>query len=240
VPDISGDRIVLPEVEAHHVIHVLRLRAGADVTVFDGCGRQWRGRIHAVSRREVSVDLVETQMPLPEPSIVVTLAVGLLKGDQMSSVIRDATALGVCVIAPFVSSHVALPADAWRTRAIERWGRIASSSAAQCGRAVVPVIHDVVRFEDVLGDATLGVKVMCVEPGAGELVVLPDGEPSTGTAVVFVGPEGGWSADEVAAAAAAGAHSLNLGPRTLRAELAPAVALAVLWERWDRRVREGP
>jgi 16S rRNA (uracil1498-N3)-methyltransferase len=237
VPGAAGDRIVLPEVEAHHVIHVLRLCEGADVTVFDGRGREWRGRIHAVTRREVSVDLIETQTPLSEPSVVVTLAVGLLKGDQMSSVIRDATALGVGAIAPFVSSHVALPEDAWRTRAIDRWARIASSSAAQCGRAVVPAIHDVVRFEEVLGEATRGAKVMCVEPGAGELVELPGGGPSTGTAVVFVGPEGGWSADEIAAAAESGAYGLNLGPRTLRAELAPAVALAVLWERWHERVR---
>lgn len=232
VPGASGDRVTLPEAEAHHVRQVLRLPAGTEVLVFDGHGGQWRARVHTVDRRQVVVELLEPLAATPEPPVRVTLAVGLLKGDQMSTIVRDATALGVHRIAPCVSSHVALPAAARRV-APERFARIAASSAAQCGRAVIPVVDEVRSFDDLIGDATAGLRVMCVEPEH----EAPPALVSVGTdrpvaAMLFVGPEGGWTDAEVARARAAGAVSLSLGPRTLRAEIAPTVALAVLWARW--------
>jgi 16S rRNA (uracil1498-N3)-methyltransferase len=233
VPDASGDRVTLPEAEAHHVRQVLRLAAGTEVLVFDGHGGQWRARVRTLDRQQVVVDLLEPFAAAPEPPVRVTLAVGLLKGDQMSTVVRDATALGVDRIVPCVSSHVALPTAARRTIAIERLARIAASSATQCGRAVVPVVGSVQRFEDLIGDPTTGLRIMCAEPAWGATESsLPDRAVRPDVATVFIGPEGGWSNAEVVAARQAGAVFLSLGPRTLRAEIAPTVGLSLLWAHW--------
>jgi 16S rRNA (uracil1498-N3)-methyltransferase len=233
VPDITGTHATLPETEAHHVRHVLRLEPGADLIVFDRLGREWLARIVAADRRDVTVELREPRTPVAEPPVAVTLVVGLLKGDQMSNVVRDATALGVSRIVPCVSSHVALPAAARLTSARDRLTRIAASSAAQCGRAVVPLVADVAWFEDVMADPEAGLRVICVEPALDvEPAPWPETLPRPKVATLFVGPEGGWSDREVLLAREAGAVALSLGPRTLRAELAPTVALSVLWTRW--------
>jgi 16S rRNA (uracil1498-N3)-methyltransferase len=151
----------------------------------------------------------------------------------MSTVVRDATALGVGRIVPCVSTHVALPSVARRSVTIDRLARIAASSAAQCGRAVVPEVDEVRTFEELIGDPAAGLRIMCAEPtfGPGE-GPLPGGTSRPAVATLFVGPEGGWAATEVARARDAGAVFLSLGPRTLRAELAPTVALTVLWAQW--------
>jgi 16S rRNA (uracil1498-N3)-methyltransferase len=234
IPVVSADRVPLPPDEAHHVTRVLRLGAGADVVVFDGQGHEWDARIAAIDRHDVTIEIVASRTPVAEPAIAVTLAVALLKGDQMATVVRDATALGVAVIQPFVSSHVAVPARAWRDRSIERWQRVAVASAKQCGRSVVPAMADVLTYPDVLDRAGDDLVLCCVEPVRG--VTLDAGRsiarPSTGRAWLCIGPEGGWSAQELALARQRHATLIGLGPRTLRAEIAPTVALSALWTQW--------
>lgn len=198
--------------------------------VFDGRGGEWLGRIARVSKHGVRLEALEPRAAIAEPPVAVTLAIGLLKGEQMSTVVRDVTAMGAAAIQPFVSDHVALPAEARQTRARERWIRIAASSAAQCGRSVVPEILEVCRFDDLLQQAE-GQTFICIEP---DRAPAPGPRPGDRpeSALVLVGPEGGWSEGEVARAVEAGAAPLDLGPRTLRAELAPVVAMATLWNWW--------
>ena len=206
------------------------MAAGDAIGVFDGAGREWHARIHRLDRHVVEVDLLDAVTPVAEPSLAVTLAIGYLKGDQMSTVVRDATALGVARIVLLATSHVAVPAAARQGSVVDRLTHIAASSSAQCGRAVVPEIDGVTPLDALLDDARWpGTRVVCVEPalaGAAEgLVPWPGGGDRV---TLFVGPEGGWSTDELARFRAAGAFALSLGPRTLRAELAPTVALARL------------
>jgi 16S rRNA (uracil1498-N3)-methyltransferase len=247
VPAIGpSDRIVtLPDGEAHHVARVLRAAVGDEVSMFDGRGREWIGRVSSVGSGPVTVDVLHETTPAAEPHVRLTLAIGLLKGEQMDTVVRDATMLGVAKIAPLVTAHVAVPSRAWKsTTVIERWRRVAIASAKQCGRAVVPEIAPVVRFAEF---AQAGAPVaadspprepmlMCVEPrlassaldrtAAGEKITRPV------AATVLVGPEGGWSADELEQARAIGAALIHLGPRTLRAETVPTVVLTALWTAW--------
>jgi 16S rRNA (uracil1498-N3)-methyltransferase len=232
VPDPIGDTVIVPADEAHHLVRVLRLDVGADLVVFDGRGHEWDARVESASRQSVAVRLIAPRVPVAEPPVAVTLAVGWLKGDQIHGVVRDATALGVAAVQLFVSSHVAVPERAWRDRSIERWRRVAIAAAKQCGRAVVPEIREVVRYTEMLdgSDAPLFV---CVEPARGQASTPPAARPDRATLVV--GPEGGWSTAELDEARARGALLLGLGPRTLRAEIAPTVALATLWTRWGWR-----
>ena len=236
VPSMSAGigRVPLPEDEAHHVTRVLRLATGAAVRIFDGLGREWSGRLETGAKRgEFSVLVEGEATPVPEPDVQVTLAVGVLKGDQMDAVVRDATALGVAAIVPMATAHVAVPPRAWQSgAAVERWQRVAVAAAKQCGRAVVPAVRPVSTLEDVLS-AGAGADAMwlCAEP------IVAEGQTTNAdrrgaSALVLVGPEGGWSEQEVQLALRAGAGLFNLGPRTLRAELAPIVALSSLWTKW--------
>ena len=218
--------------EAHHLARVLRLGQGAEVAVFNGVGDEWRGIVTTVTRGGATVALRERITPAPEASIPVTLAVGVLKGDQMDHVVRDATMLGAYAIVPIASARVAVPARAWRSgAALDRWQRVALASARQCGRAVVPVVSPVSPLEDVLTADPARLTIIAVEPGHPQSAELDD-QPRPAAALALVGPEGGWAPEEVERAIAAGARVIRLGPRTLRAETAPTVLLSALWTRW--------
>jgi 16S rRNA (uracil1498-N3)-methyltransferase len=236
----SSRAIVLPAEEAHHLTRVLRLGLDDVVAVFDGRGGEWLARVAAMGRDEVMLELGETVTPVAEPPVAVTLAVGLLKGDQMDDVIRDATMMGVRAIAPMATAHVTVPERSWKgTRAIDRWHRVAVASAKQCRRAIVPEIQAVRTLEQVIGGAgESDARLICLEPALQDSMEgrvfkpAPARHRVPSTALVLVGPEGGWSNAEVSVAAAAGCEALVLGPRTIRAERAPLVALSALWSHW--------
>lgn len=229
-----GAAVALPVEEAHHLRHVLRLAAGAEVAVFDGRGREWEARVIGADRRDgITVELSREIQPVAEPAVRVTLGIGMLKGDQMDAVVRDATMLGVAAVAPFVSAHVSVPSRAWKGEAARaRWQRVAIASAKQCRRAVVPGIAPVTSFESLVRGAAFDVRLICVEPSSSDdtgAFCLP---PRPATAIVLVGPEGGWTAEELMIARQSSATCVRCGPRTLRAETAPTVVLSALWTFW--------
>ena len=235
--DRDALRGTLIDDEASHLIRVLRMGIGAEVDVFDGRGGMFRASVSALARDAVSVTIVEEVAPAPEPVVAVTVAMSVLKGDKMDAVVRDVTMMGAVKIQPVISkrSETSLMALA-RAHRIDRWQRIAVSSVKQCGRAVVPDIATPVSLETFLRSApsTAGSradKLALVEPAAGEgrlfseIARLP-------RLHLLVGPEGGWSPDELTMMASAGVTSVSLGGRTLRGETAPLVALAALYEAW--------
>ncbi len=228
--------VALPPDEAHHLRHVLRLRAGAQVGVFDGRGCEFRARVASVERDDVTLADLTPVPALPEPLVRVTLAIGLLKGDQMDAVVRDATVAGAVEIVPVVTEHVDVAKPA-RAGAVARWTRVAIASAKQCGRAVVPIVAPVVAFETAVSRPA-AVRLICVEPSArAGREVQPIGALGDASrpvsALCLIGPEGGWTPDEVAAALARGARPVHLGPRTLRAEAMPLALLSSLWAIWE-------
>ncbi len=227
VPDVEPPEVTLPADEAHHVMQVLRLEAGDPIVVFDGAGCEWDARLASVAKRAVTATILQARTPVPEPATRVILAIGLLKGDAMDEVVRDATALGVAAIVPMITTHCVVPKRARGDEAIARWRRVAVSSAKQCGRATLPELRAPAPFLDVLRVAA-DVKLICLEPTFPG-VSLPAFATVPRTALLLIGPEGGWSRDEVASARLAGCQGLQLGPLTLRAELAPAVALSQFW-----------
>jgi 16S rRNA (uracil1498-N3)-methyltransferase len=234
-PDLSDNAaFTLPPDEAQHLARVLRLRAGDSIAVFDGRGREAVARVEAISPKRVTVQVVEPRDAAPEARVAVTLAQALLKSDKMDRVIRDAVMLGVSAVQPFVSRRTDVPlkavADGGRQ---DRWERTVVSSVKQCGRAVVPAVHQTKQLADVL--ATAGeLRLMFVEPGARadvrELTTLEQERPSA--AVVFVGPEGGWDAQEIADAVASGVRLFSFGQRVLRADAAGAAIVSVLRYVW--------
>lgn len=226
----------LPADEAHHLTHVLRLRFGDEIAVFDGNGREYRARIERVSREGAHLHLIEEISAAPEPTVRLTLAQGVLKGEKMEDVIRDATMMGVATIEPLVTTHTTMRQKGLaNAQAVERWRRIAVSSAKQCRRAVLPVIGNGCHFDDLIVQETAEMRLMLVEPHAGV-----EGHP-VGTvqgqrpaaAALMVGPEGGWSQQEIEAAVRAGWMPITLGRRTLRADAVGIVAIGVLQFLWS-------
>ena len=222
--------------EAHHLTHVLRLRIGDEVAVFDGAGREFRARIDRAGRGGADLTLLE-EIPAPaEPRVRITLGQAVLKGDGMDAVVRDATMMGVAAIQPLITMHAAAPRRAIsRDGAVTRWQRIAIASSKQCRRAVVPSIEPVHGLPEWVRSHAADQRLMLVEPSAGATVtsvaVIARDAPSS--AALMVGPEGGWAAEEIASAADAGWTLLTLGRRTLRADAAAAIAIGILRYVWE-------
>ncbi len=227
----------LPEDEAVHAVRVLRVRTGQAVRVFDGRGREYDATIGTVVRAGVEI-LVggEVSPPSPERRIAVTLVMAALKGDAMDAVVRDAAMLGVGSVLPLVSARAETTLEGLaRGHRRERWQRIAVASVKQCGRAVVPDIGeplDVIGLLKRWSAEPSAVRLLCVEPEAGGSVMrVRDVAAPTGPVSVVVGPEGGWSGDEVERLAMH-AGLLRLEGTTLRAESAPIVLLSSLLTVW--------
>lgn len=237
VPDLdpSAERVPLPSEEAEHLARVLRLGAGAVVDVIDGRGGLWHAEVVQADKRSADVRLIERGQAAAESRVPITLAMCVLKADKMDDVVRDAVMLGVVAIQPIVSERAEIRiATLVKSERVARWQRIAVASAKQCGRAVVPVIHDAVPIDRYWSDPTYAVRVMCVEPSAaaGQVASIQNvAKPPS--AHVVVGPEGGFTGPEVDAARASGVILISLGARTLRADAVPIVALTALLTTWS-------
>jgi 16S rRNA (uracil1498-N3)-methyltransferase len=233
--DTGSNTASLSAEEAHHLTHVLRLRFGDEIAVFDGNGREYRARIERVSRDGAYVHLLEEISAAPEPLVRLTLAQAVLKGDKMEEVVRDATMMGAAAIEPIVTAHTTIGMKALTEgQASDRWRRIAVASAKQCRRAVLPIIGNGTSFDDWIVQDTAETRLMLVEPSGNveghPVGTLQGDRPHAAT--LMVGPEGGWASEEIQAAVQAGWVPITLGRRTLRADAVAIVAIGVLQFVW--------
>jgi len=229
--DVAEGKAKLAGSEFRHLMRVLRLREGDALTLFDDRGREHDGVILSLSPRAAVVRITATSVPPRESPLALTLFQGIPKGRKMDLVVEKATELGVRAIVPFASAFAA-GAAAIATAKHERWTRIALAAAKQSGRIAVPTVRQAVTFPEVLAAASADELRLLFFEGAGgvPLAALPAAAPA-GVAVV-VGPEGGFSREEVSAARDAGFTVLGLGPRILRTETAALVAVTLVQARW--------
>jgi 16S rRNA (uracil1498-N3)-methyltransferase len=235
-----GSEVHLEPEEGRHLIRVLRLRRGARVLVFDGQGRQHEATVADDDPRRPVLVLGAPSAAAPESLVRMTLGVTVLKGRKLDTVVRDATAFGVTGIVPLLTRRTESGGGQRAGgRLGDRWRGVAIAAAKQCGRAVVPTIHPPLTFARFLEDVRpCSVRLLLVEPGADAAdatrirmdALVNDSRPPS--AALAIGPEGGWTDDEIRAAEAAGFGTLTLGRRTLRAETAPVAAIAVLRFAW--------
>jgi len=233
-----GDELVtLPRDEAEHLTRVLRVGVGDTVSVFDGRGHEFLAKVSAAARRDVTVQLLQRVEPAAEAGVPLTLAQAVLKGEKMDEVVRDAVMLGVAAIQPLVTARTETTIAALlRGGKVDRWRRVAVASVKQSRRAVVPHIHTPLTLETFLDEPASSVRLMLVEPGAAagaeSLAALRADAAHPADAVVFVGPEGGWTDREREAASAHAVRLVTLGHRTLRADAVPIAAISVLQFLW--------
>ncbi|HKM38619.1 MAG TPA: 16S rRNA (uracil(1498)-N(3))-methyltransferase [Thiopseudomonas sp.] len=218
----------LPEAQAHYLSRVLRLTVGAAVQLFDGSGQEYIGELTSVTKKAVQVDLRECLDGLPESSLRIHLGQGLSRGERMDWAIQKATELGVAEITPLFTERCEVRLNDERMqKRLEHWQQIAISACEQCGRSKVPVIHVPQSVKDWQATVQADLK----------LVLHPVAQPLTEhtaprTLAFLIGPEGGLSDAEVAQAAEYGFQPARLGPRVLRTETAPIVALSVAQQLW--------
>lgn len=234
----AGDELVtLPRDEAEHLTRVLRLNIGDTVSIFDGRGAEFVAKIVSALRRDVRVQVLSRVEPAPEASVPLTLAQAVLKGDAMDDVVRDAVMLGAAAIQPIVTKRTETSvATLIKSARVDRWRRIALASVKQSRRAVLPDVHVPLTLDTYLDEPPASMRLMLVEPGtvadAESVSALQTPAAPPSDAAVLIGPEGGWTEQECAAARAHGVRLITLGHRTLRADAVPVAAISVLQFLW--------
>lgn len=226
---VDADRVRLDADEARHLRRVLRLRPGAVVEATDGTGRLYTIRLVELLAEGGWGAIEARAEPERESPCAITLAQAILKGDRMSWLIQKATELGVARIVPMETARVvARPAIGAATRHT-RWERIAREAVKQCGRVVVPVIDRPRSLVEVAHAVAAGHDVAWIlwEGGGQTLTAAAAETASPARLLLLVGPEGGFTPEEIAVAEGAGARLVSLGPRILRAESAGLTAVAL-------------
>lgn len=209
-----GAVVTLSPEAGHHLCRVLRVGVGQPVLLFDGEGLEATAVVIDDAPTAARLELREAPRPC-RPAARVHLALGLLKGPAMDDAVRMATEAGMTDLHPVLARRSVATGDR-----IDRWERIAASAAQQCGRADVPAIRPPLRLAEVLRALADVPDRRVALPGADRAM------PAAGDVAVLVGPEGGWTDDEVALALAAGFTPVGLGAWVLRAATAAPVAVA--------------
>jgi len=223
-------RVTLAPGETRHLALVLRLPVGAAVEVTDGDGRVFAAQVQSLGREAV-LQVIEELPSVSESRLALTLGLGLAKGDTLDLVVRQATEMGVTEIVLFVSERSEVSASGRETRRLARWQKLARESLKSCRRARLPLISGVRDFAAALQGPEEAKFLFWEEAEPGGLKELLN-RPGPRSARVLIGPEGGFSAREVAQAQAAGFKVTSLGPRRLRVETAALTALALLQFAW--------
>ncbi len=226
VPGRLGPGVtVLNDEQARRLGEVVRLRVGDEFRLFAGDGKEWQATVAGMARGEVHArvtEVVREEAPLP---LVVEVWCGLVRPNRFDWAIEKCTEAGADIIRPIVTARAARGEEASAQRQ-ERWSRIAVEAAEQSGRLSVPVVEAPAQFADLVGRRP-GMLVI------GDALGPPWAEasravPAQGRVVVAVGPEGGFTPDEVARAKAAGAALARFGPNVLRTETAAVAAVALI------------
>ena len=214
---------------SHHLVSVLRLRAGDPLTLFDGRGLEASATVTHADRQAATVDVRDVLRVVRESPTHITVVQALCTGDKMDWVVQKATELGARRIIPVRAERSVLKLDASRAdKRVAHWRAIASAASAQCGRNALPSVTDVMSFTEVVSDwaaqATANTGWL-LDPFAETSISQA---PMSTAVTVMIGPEAGWTDEEESLAKRSGLTGVRVGPRILRTETAAAVVLGVI------------
>lgn len=223
----TGTTQALPDSAAQHVARVLRLAAGDPITLFDGSGTDYDAELRVVTRSGVSAEITGARPVDRESPLEVTLLQSVSRGHRMDTIMQKATELGVRIVQPVLAGRSVVRLDAGRGESrLEHWQRIVISACEQCGRSVVPEVRPPRSLDDALASLPAETIGLTLDPqGVGRLDQLLG---AASRVALAIGPEGGFTEQEIGTLGAAGFRGLRLGPRILRTETAPLAALAIL------------
>jgi 16S rRNA (uracil1498-N3)-methyltransferase len=235
-PRIEKGMLKIEGDEVKHIRKVLRLKAGDEIIVFDGLGKEFEGAIVEEGLSSVVIKIQNIFSSKRDSPLEVTLAQSLLKGEKMDYLIQKATELGVKEIIPFFSSRsVPLLEKSKKLKRHHRWEKIAIEASKQCGRGVVPKIESLQDYSDMLQTASPDtLRLILWEKEGIKLKEILERLKEKKKIFFIIGPEGGFSQLEVDEAKKAGFIPVTLGRRILRAETASLCFLSILqYEKGD-------
>lgn len=228
-PLSPGAKVTLSPERSHYVQQVLRCRVGTEVRLFNSKDGEWCARISQLSKNAVELTVEKSHPVMTESPLQSHLAQGLSRGDRMDFVIQKATEMGVSVITPILSQYCEVRlSDQRSAKKLHHWREIAISACEQCGRTNIPIIQEPIAFAAYVSAAFQGLS----------LVADPDSHSSLPDIVnvnavrLLIGPEGGFSEEEITFAKLHHFSGWSFGPRILRTETAPITALSLLQSRW--------
>ena len=220
---LDASRVTLEGTEAHHLLHVMRAQAGDEITLFDGSGREAVACVERTARSSVEIAVQQIEHVNRELPVEITIGVALPKGDRQKWLVEKAVEVGVASLVPLTTARsVAQPTG----KAIQRLRRQVIEASKQCGRNRLMSISEPQAFHEWIAQETSG-RAFILHPGGTSLAACCDGGHARGQWLACIGPEGGFTSEEIDAASAAQWLVAHLGERILRIETA-AIATAVV------------
>ncbi len=227
-PQIDADTATITGSEQHHLRNVLRITSGETIRIIDGQGNVYTAEIlDTATNRSSSIARIQTHEFHAIPSPTLTLFQGLPKNDKMEMILQKTTELGVTQIVPLHSERALQKPSQNR---YERWHRVVISATKQCKRAWLPELSEAQQLEGSLAQLEKFSLSLLLSPhtqGQHIKTVLQE-TPNTNAIALFVGPEGGFSDQEIAAAIESGCIPVTLGTNILRTETAAITTVAVI------------
>jgi 16S rRNA (uracil1498-N3)-methyltransferase len=227
LPLQSDREQLLPDAPSRHLLQVLRLRAGAELTVFNGRGGEFGATLLGTTKSAARVRIGAHRAIERESPLALTLLQGVARGERMDLVIQKAVELGVAQIVPVLADFSTVRLDGAQTvKRLAHWQGVVIAACEQCGRNHLPEVATPIRLVEALSKLATDTRRLLLEPGAA--VNLTAAAAGARDISLLIGPEGGLSPAELQLAARAGFIASSLGPRVLRTETAPLAALAIL------------
>ena len=226
VEKFQDHRAIMEGEAAHHLGRVLRAQPGQYFELSNG-EEVWLGLVEHVGRDLIDFQLVE-RLPAHKPQLHTTLLLSVVKFDAFEWAIEKATELGVSCIVPLAAARSEKALLAAASKRAERWRKLLLEASQQSRRVQLPVLDTLTKPEAAFASFTDGARVMLSESrDAKSLREVLAGQASR-SAILAIGPEGGWTEGEFAAARAASFHEASLGRLILRTETAVVASLAAL------------
>jgi len=239
IPLVVGEPTTLSRAATRHALRALRLRQGEMLTLFNGHGGEYLAQLVQAREPQAEVQVVRFDEREAELTWPITVAQGLSSGDRMDWTVEKVVELGAAAIAPLgmARSVVRLSGERAASRR-NHWQALAVAASEQCGRNRIATVEPVLPLAEwlrALPEATLR---LVLAPGGASMATIRR-PPAGRRIVVLVGPEGGFTPEELQAIDEAGFRATSLGPRVLRTETAGAVAIAMLSALWSTLAAEG-
>ena len=219
---VKNDLVKIKGSDFHHIVRVLRLDVGDKITLFED-GVEHLSEISEIGSKELIARILSTQKAQTDSPLNITLCQALAKGDKLDLVVEKTTELGISEFMPIKTERTQIK----ETKRLKRWAKIASEASKQSGRTAIPSISDPIEFSEALAlkqSDTLGILFYehCINP------LKKEDLTGSESIMLFIGPEGGFTDEEVTRAESSGYLIRGLGPRTLRTETAGIMAVGII------------
>ncbi|MEH6466588.1 MAG: 16S rRNA (uracil(1498)-N(3))-methyltransferase [Porticoccus sp.] len=230
-PLTTGKEVTLDAISSRHLATVLRLKTGDPISLFNGQGGEFLATLSECSGKRVTASVTDFTNTERESPLHIHLGIGMSRGDRMDWIIQKATEVGVTEISPLHTERTEIKLKGDRAnKKLRHWQQVSISACEQSYRNQVPIIHPPSTINQWLSTVEAEKKLVLHHRSQHSISEL--GKQQTASAALLIGPEGGLSNDEIKLAEECSFMPLTIGPRVLRTETAPVVAISVLQSLW--------